>query len=193
MQSRPLSARQIAPDAYRGFWCRLWARAWIALLPPQFEPRGLEKQPPSPCRKAEPRITAMTILAELHDFRRFDDPRRLMSYLGLVPSEHSSGERTRRGAITKAGNSHVRRVLVEAAWHYRHRPSVGATLRRRREGQPREIIAVADRAQKRLYRRFHRLVLASSKPSQKAIVAVARELVGFLWAALYQYPATRVA
>jgi hypothetical protein len=80
---------------------------------------------------------------------------------------------------------------VEAAWHYRHRPSVGVTLRRRREGQPREVIAVADRAQKRLYRRFHRLVLASSKPSQKAIVAVARELVGFLWATLYQYPATR--
>jgi transposase len=145
------------------------------------------------CFRGIKTVTAMTILAELHDFRRFDDPRRLMSYLGLVPSEHSSGERTRRGAITKAGNSHVRRVLVEAAWHYRHRPSVGATLRRRREGQPREVIAVADRAQRRLYRRFHRLVLASGKPSQKAIVAVARELVGFLWAALYQYPATRVA
>ena len=93
--------------------------------------------------------------------------------------------------ITKAGNSHARRVLVEAAWHYRHRPAVGLKLRRRREGQPREIVAVADRAQRRLYRRFHRLVLASGKTSQQAVVAIARELVGFLWAALYLYPATQ--
>ena len=135
-------------------------------------------------------VTAMTILTELHDFRRFDDPRRLMSYLGLVPSEHSSGEKTRRGAITKAGNSHVRRVLVEASWHYRHRPAVGVQLRQRREGQPRAIIALADRAQRRLHRRFHRLVLASGKCSQKAVVAIARELVGFLWAALYLHPVT---
>lgn len=143
------------------------------------------------CFRGIDTVTAMTILAELHDFRRFDDPRRLMSYLGLVPSEHSSGERTRRGAITKAGNSHARRVLVEAAWHYRHRPAVGLKLRRRREGQPREIVAVADRAQRRLNRRFHRLVLASGKTSQQAVVALARELVGFLWAALYLYPATQ--
>ncbi len=143
------------------------------------------------CFRGIDTVTAMTILAELHDFRRFDDPRRLMSYLGLVPSEHSSGEKTRRGAITKAGNSHARRVLVEAAWHYRHRPAVGLKLRRRREGQPREIVAVADRAQRRLHRRFHRLVLASGKTSQQAVVAIARELVGFLWAALYLYPASQ--
>ena len=86
----------------------------------------------------------MTILAELHDFRRFEDPRHLMAYLGLVPSEHSSGERTHRGPITKTGNSHVRRILVEAAWHYRHRPAVGVKLRKRREGQPQEICAIAD-------------------------------------------------
>ena len=114
-----------------------------------------------------------------------------MSYLGLVPSEHSSGERYRRGAITKAGNSHARRVLVESAWHYRHLPAVGLKLRRRREGQPREIIALADRAQRRLHRRFHRLVLGSGKTPQKAVVAIARELVGFLWAALFLYPATQ--
>lgn len=142
------------------------------------------------CFRGIDTITAMTILAELHDFRRFESPRRLMSYLGLVPSEHSSGERTRRGAITKAGNSHVRRLLVESSWHYRHRPGVSATLRRRREGQPQEILALADRAQRRLHRRFHRLVLASGKAPQKAVVAIARELVGFLWAALYLYPAT---
>lgn len=143
------------------------------------------------CFRGIDTVTAMTILAELHDFRRFTDPRRLMSYLGLVPSEHSSGEKMRRGAITKAGNSHARRVLVEASWHYRHRPAVGLKLRRRREGQPREIIALADRAQRRLNRRFHRLVLASGKTSQQAVVAVARELVGFLWAALYLYPASQ--
>jgi len=143
------------------------------------------------CFRGIDTVTAMTILAELHDFRRFDDPRRLMSYLGLVPSEHSSGEKTRRGAITKAGNGHARRVLVEASWHYRHQPAVGLKLRRRRDGQPREIIALADRAQRRLNRRFHRLVLASGKTSQQAVVAIARELVGFLWAALYLYPATQ--
>ena len=137
------------------------------------------------CFRGIKTVTAMTILAELHDFRRFSDPRRLMSYLGLVPSEHSSSDKVRRGSITKAGNSHVRRVLVEASWHYRHRPAVGVQLRRRREGQPKEIIALADKAQRRLHRRFHRLVLASGKLPQKAIVAIARELVGFLWAALY--------
>ena len=143
------------------------------------------------CFRGIDTVTAMTILAELHDFRRFDDPRRLMAYLGLVPSEHSSGQRQQRGAITKAGNRHARRVLVEAPWYYRHRPAVGLKLRRRREGQPREIIALADRAQRRLHRRFHRLVLASGKTSQKAVVVVARELVGFLWAALSAYPATQ--
>ena len=152
----------------------------IAQEPAYREPVGWLR-----CFRGIDTVSAMTIVAELHDFRRFEDPRRLMSYLGLVPSEHSSGERTRRGAITKSGNSHVRRVLVEAAWHYRHRPAVGVRLRRRREGQPREIIAIADRAQRRLHRRFHRLVLGSGKPSQKAVVAIARELVGFLWAALY--------
>ena len=143
------------------------------------------------CFRGIETVTAMTILAELHDFRRFDDPRRLMSYLGLVPSEHSSGEKTRRGAITKAGNSHARRVLVESAWHYRHQPAVGVKLRRRRAGQPKEIIALADRAQRRLHRRFHRLVLGSGKTPQTAVVAISRELVGFLWAALYLYPATQ--
>lgn len=140
------------------------------------------------CFRGVDTTTAMTILSELHDFRRFEDPRRLMAYLGLVPSEHSSGDRRRRGAITKAGNSHVRRVLVEASWHYRHRPAVGIKLRKRREGQPAEIIALADKAQRRLNRRYHRLVLGRGKPTQKAVVALARELAGFVWGALYLYP-----
>ncbi len=140
------------------------------------------------CFRGIDTVTAMTILAELHDFRRFEDPRQLMAYLGLVPSEHSSGERTHRGPITKTGNAHVRAVIVEAAWHYRHRPAVGAKLRKRREGQPQEICALADKAQRRLNQKFHRLVLGSGKPPNKAVVAIARELAGFLWAALYQYP-----
>lgn len=138
-------------------------------------------------------VTAMTILAELHDFRRFEDPRRLMAYLGLVPGEHSSGGKTRRSGITKTGNCHVRRALVETAWHYRHRPAVGKALAARRTDQPAEVIRIADRAQRRLHRRFHRLVLHRGKPSQKAIVAVARELVGFLWAVLYQFPMEKAA
>jgi transposase len=137
------------------------------------------------CFRGIDTVSALTIVAELHDFRRFENPRRLMAYLGLVPGERSSGERTQRGGITKAGNRHVRRVLVEAAWHYRHRPAVGKALRRRREGQPTQVIALADRAQVRLHRRFYRLVLNNHKPTQKAVVAVARELVGFLWATLY--------
>jgi len=130
-------------------------------------------------------VTAMTIVAELHNFRRFETPRALMAYLGLVPGEHSSGAKTSRGSITKAGNKHVRRILIETAWHYRHKPTVGANLRRRREGQPAAVIAIADRAQHRLHRRYWRLLLHNNKVPNKAVVAVARELVGFLWAALY--------
>jgi transposase len=137
------------------------------------------------CFRGIDTVTAMTILAELHDFRRFDSPRRLMAFLGLVPSEFSSGERQRRGGITRAGNGHVRRVLVEASWHYRHRPGVGASLQKRRKGQPREVIALADKAQQRLHRRYWRLTMQGNKPTSKAVVAVARELVGFLWAVLY--------
>ena len=128
-------------------------------------------------------VTAMTLVAELHDFRRFQSPRELMAYLGLVPSEHSSSERRRLGSITKAGNSHVRRVLIESAWHYRHAPQLGERLRKRREGQPADVIAVADRAALRLHRRFGRLN-ARGKPIAKVVVAIARELVGFLWAVL---------
>lgn len=135
------------------------------------------------CFRGIDTITAMTIVTELHGFMRFTSPRGLMSYLGLVPSEHSSGDSTRRGSITCAGNGHVRRALIEASWNYRHRPSLGA-LKKRRKGQPAAVIAVADRAMLRLHRRYQRMT-ASGKPAPKAVVAVARELVGFLWAVLY--------
>jgi len=136
------------------------------------------------CLRGVCTITAMTILTELHDPSRFRNPRELMSYLGLTPSEYSSGGRTRRGCITKAGNRHVRRVLVEAAWAYRHRPAVSAHIARRRKGQPAEIIAIADRAQIRLHKRYFRLKEIHCKPHNVVTVAVARELVGFIWSML---------
>ena len=136
------------------------------------------------CLRGVDTVTAMTIVTELHDISRFRNARELMSYLGLTPSEHSSGGRTSRGSITKAGNSHVRRVLVEAAWNYRHRPAVGACLARRRKGQPAGVIAIADRAQQRLYRRYYRLKEGYRKPHNVVTVAVARELTGFIWSIL---------
>lgn len=136
------------------------------------------------CFRGIDTLAAMVILAELHDVRRFVCPRQLMAYLGLVPREHSSGESTHRGGITKAGNAHLRRILIQSAWHYRHTPSVGVTLRQRRRGQPAQVIARADQAMRRLHRRYWRL-LSQGKPAQKAVTAVARELVGFLWATLY--------
>src|SRR5919112_6884218 len=135
------------------------------------------------CFRGIDTLTAMLILAELHDFRRFASAPALMAYLGLVPGEDSSGEKHRRGCITRTGNALVRRLLVETAWHYQHRPSVGVALTRRRKGQPGRVIAIADKAQQRLCRRFRELA-AEHKPAPKIAVAVARELAGFLWAAL---------
>jgi transposase len=139
------------------------------------------------CFRGVDTLTAMLLLAELHDFRRFQSPRALMAYLGLVPSEDSSGETHRRGRITRAGNTLVRRLLVEAAWHYQHRPGIGIALARRRKGQSGRVIAIADKAQQRLCRRFRRL-LEQHKPAPKIVVAIARELAGFLWAALQPAP-----
>ena len=141
------------------------------------------------CFRGIDTLTAMLILAELHDFRRFASAPALMAYLGLVPGENSTGETHRRGPITRTGNALVRRLLVETAWHYQHRPSVGVALTRRRKGQPARVIAIADRAQQRLCRRFRKLA-AEHKPAPTIAVAIARELAGFLWAALQPAPAT---
>ena len=130
-------------------------------------------------------LTALTIAAELGDPRRFPSAPRAMAFVGLVPSEHSSGTKRARGAITKTGNAHLRRVLVEAAWHYRHRPFVGAALRRRQRGAPATSVAQAWTAQQRLYRRYHRLA-GRGKVKPLVNTAVARELTGFVWAALIQ-------
>ena len=141
------------------------------------------------CFRGIDTLTAILILAELHDFRRFHSPRALMAYLGLVPGEDSSGEKHRRGRITRTGNTLVRRLLVETAWHYQHRPGVGVALARRRKGQPARVMAIADKAQQRLCRRF-RTLTAEHKPAPKIAVAIARELAGFLWATLQPAPAT---
>jgi transposase len=130
-------------------------------------------------------LTALTIAAELGDPRRFATAPRTMAFVGLVPSEHSSGAKRAQGGITKTGNAHLRRVLVEAAWHYRHHPFVGAALRRRQRGAPAAVIDHAWTAQQRLNRRYRRLA-ARGKPRQQIATAVARELAGFVWAALVQ-------
>jgi transposase len=141
------------------------------------------------CFRGIDTLSAMLILVELHDFQRFRTARALMAYVGLVPSEHSTGPHVHRGPITKTGNTLLRRLLVEAAWHYQHRPGVSRALRKRRDGQPPRVIAIADKAQHRLCRRFARL-RAAHKPSPKVAVAIARELTGFLWAALQTTPTT---
>lgn len=141
------------------------------------------------CFRGIDTLSAMLIVAELHDFRRFASPRALMAFLGLVPGEDSSGEKHRRGRITRTGNALVRRVLVETAWHYQHRPGIGVALARRRKGQPGRVIAIADKAQQRLCRRFRKLA-AEHKPAPKIAGAIARELTGFLWAVLQPEPAT---
>jgi transposase len=132
--------------------------------------------------------SAMVLATEIVDWRRFERPGQLASYVGLVMREASSGDRERRGSITKAGNSHCRHVLVQAAWTYRHRPAISLDLKRRQRGQPPGVLAHAWKAQHRLHQRFQHL--SYRKSSQIAVVAVARELVGFLWSVLQDVPVT---
>lgn len=143
------------------------------------------------CLRGIDTLTALSLVAEIGDIRRFETPRRLMGYLGLTVSERSSGNTQRRGGITKAGNSRCRRLLVEAAWNYRHAPKESVNVRKRREGQPADAIASAVRAQQRLHQRFVRLL--ERMPSQKAVTAVARELAGFVWAQMLGTPEALMA
>jgi transposase len=126
-------------------------------------------------------VSAATIAAEVGDLRRFATPGQFMSYVGLVPSEDSSGGRRRQGAITRCGNGHLRRIIVEAAWHYRHAPVMSKELRRRSQGVAVGVRRIAWEAQKRLNKRLYHLI-HRGKSTQKAIVALARELSGFIWA-----------
>jgi transposase len=139
------------------------------------------------CFRGIDTVTGLALTAEMHDIRRFRTAREFMSFQGLVPSEESSGDRQQRGGITRAGNRHVRRLLVESAWHYRHKPGVGVKLRKRRLGQPPEVVALADRAQQHLCRRYRRMA-ARSKHHNTIVVAIARELAGFIWATLKMVP-----
>jgi transposase len=130
---------------------------------------------------------AVTLVAELGDLTRFDNPRQLMKYLGLIPSEYSSGERRRQGAITKAGNAHARRALVEGAWAYRYPAKVSRHWPLRLERLPKPIHDLSWKAQVRLCTRVRRL-LARGKHANQVVVAMARELAGFLWAIAKEVP-----
>ena len=130
---------------------------------------------------------AVTLVAEMGDLTRFDSPRELMKYLGLIPSEHSSGAQRRQGSITKAGNTHARRVLVEGAWAYRYPAKVSRHLQLRLEKQPKVIQDISWKAQVRLCKRYRRLV-ARGKHANVVTVAIARELIGFMWAIAQEVP-----
>lgn len=140
------------------------------------------------CLRGVRTLTAMTLVTAIGDVRRFPAPAHLMSYVGLTPSEHSSGGpgHERRGKITKTGDPHCRFVLVEAAHHYRHRPLSSRDMRKRWQGQPPEVVAHARRAQTRLCGRFRKL--AERLGPNAAAVAVARELLGFVWALMHDDP-----
>ena len=127
------------------------------------------------------KISAVSIVAELGEISRFAKPTQLMGYSGAVSSENSSGERTQRGSISKAGNAHLRRIVVEAAWSYRYRPNIGAGLAARQKDSSEEIKEIAWKAQHRLHSRYSKL-LAKGKTKQKVVTAVGRELLGFIWA-----------
>jgi len=134
------------------------------------------------CLRGIDTLSAAGLCAEIGDFTRFDRAGKVMSYVGLVPSEHSTGETRRQGPITKTGSRHARRLLVEAAWHYRKTPSRGLTLQRRQDGQPPNIVQISWQAQQRLHRVWHRLAEQRGKRRTIVAVAVARELTGFCWA-----------
>jgi transposase len=133
------------------------------------------------CLRGIDTLTAVGLCAEIGDFHRFDRPAQLMSYLGLVPSEASTGEKRRQGQITRSGSQHARRLLVEAAWHYRRPPRLGTTIERRQQGQPATTIAIAWKTQQRLHRLWRQFD-KRSKRRTIAAVAVARQLAGFCWA-----------
>lgn len=127
------------------------------------------------------KLTATTLVAEVGELSRFERATQFMGYSGTVPSEHSSGGKTRRGGITKTGNSHLRRVLIEAAWAYRHRPRIYGALRARQKNLGEPVREIAWKAQTRLHRRYRRLT-ERRMPHQKVVTAVGRELLGFIWA-----------
>ena len=139
------------------------------------------------CLRGIDTLTAVGLVCEVGDFTRFKTAEQFMSFVGLVPSERSSGEARRQGSITKAGSAHARRLLVESAWNSRRRPTVGYELARRHRDQDPEVLERAWRCQQRLHRRWQRMA-GRGKPHQKIVVACARELAGFVWAIATDQP-----
>jgi len=133
------------------------------------------------CLRGIDTLSALGLCAEIGEWERFDHPDQLAAYLGIVPSEHTTGQQRRLGSITKAGSTHARRLMIEAAYHYRRNPVVGQTLERRQRGQAPEIIHIAWRAQRRLNARWRQLKDARRKPNGIVAVAIARELTGYCW------------
>jgi transposase len=133
------------------------------------------------CLRGIDTLSALGLCSEIGEWERFDHPDQLASYLGIVASEHTTGQQRRLGSITKAGSTHARRLLVEAAYHYRRGPAVGEALERRQRGQAPEIIHIAWRAQRRLNARWRQLKDARRKPGGIVAVAIARELAGYCW------------
>jgi len=141
------------------------------------------------CLRGIDTLSALGLCAEVGDWARFDHPDQLSAYLGIVPSEHTTSTQRRQGSITKAGSTHARRLLIEAAYHYRRNPGVGEVLERRQRDQPPEVINIAWRAQRRLHARWRQLKHARGKRNGIVAVAVARELAGFCWElATWQQP-----
>jgi transposase len=134
------------------------------------------------CMRGIDTLTAIGLCAEISDFARFEHPKQLMSYVGLVPSEKSSGQTRRQGAITKSGSQHARRLLVEGAWHYRRPPRLGTRLKARQVDQPAAVVAIAWKAQQRLHQLWRRLDTQRGKRKTIVATAVARHLAGFCWA-----------
>jgi transposase len=133
------------------------------------------------CLRGIDTLSALGLCAEVGEFDRFEHPDSLSAYLGIVPSENTTGERRRQGSITKAGSSHARRLLIEASYHYQRNPAIGQALERRQRGQSADIINIAWRAQRRLNARWRTLKHARKKPNGVVAVAIARELAGFCW------------
>lgn len=173
------------------------AEARLAILDQQMQDLAQKEPYRTPvrylrCLKGIETISALTLLVETQDFARFKRAREFMSFTGLVGSEHSSGEKVRRGHITKAGNTHIRRILVESAWCNRHRDVVSKQLAERRKGCPKEVVSIAKKAQTRLHRKFWRMT-SRSKLHQVTVVAVARELAGFVWSIAQHFPKEALA
>lgn len=135
------------------------------------------------CFRGIREVTAMTLVSEIQDINRFENARKLMGYSGLTVGEHSSADTKKARGITKAGNCHIRRILTEGAWTYRLKPRLSKALAKRQEGKPAEVKAIADKAQHRLYKKYWRMVQGGKSPN-KAVTAVCRELLGFVWSAL---------